>query len=100
MGHSLRLVCRVFSNAISVGNRWNRDQVVKVCDFALDCISSLQSRKIDGRGEKRPVLIFTDAAFEGGIATYGVVIIDRVSLKLEVFGGGTLPTSGCSGELK
>ena len=37
------------------------------------------------------MLIFTDAAFEGGVSTYyGVVIIDQVSSKREVFGGKIL----------
>ena len=40
-----------------------------------------------GRGEKRPVLIFTDAAFESGVSTYGVGIIDQVSSTWEVFCG-------------
>ena len=48
------------------------------CDFTLDCLSSLRGRSVDGRGERRPVLVFTDAAFEGGVSTYGVVIIDQV----------------------
>ncbi len=72
-----------------------------MCDFTLDCLSNLRSRSIDGRGEKRPVLIFTDAAFESGVSTYGVVIIDQVSSTREVF-GGAIPisisvNSGCSG---
>ena len=87
MGHSVRLACRVFASAISSGSRWNRQQVCRACDFTLDCISNLRSRCVDGRGEKRPVLVFTDAAFEGGVATYGVVIIDPVSSRREVFGG-------------
>ena len=34
------------------------------------------------------MLIFTDAAFEGGVvSTYGVVVIDQVPSKREVFGG-------------
>lgn len=89
MGHSVRLACRAFVSAISSGNRWNRQQVVRACNFTLDCISNLRSRCVDGRGEKRPVLIFTDAAFEGGVATYGVVVIDPISLRHEVFGGMT-----------
>ena len=56
------------------------------CDFTLDCLSNLRGRSVDGRGERRPVLVFTDAAFEGGVSTYGVVIIDQVSSKREVFG--------------
>ena len=59
----------------------------QACDFTLDCLSNLRSRSIDGRGEKRPVLIFIDAAFESGVSTYGVVIIDQVSSTREVFGG-------------
>ena len=33
------------------------------------------------------MLVFTDAPFQGGVSTYGVVIIDQVSSKREVFGG-------------
>ena len=87
MGHSVRLACRVFASAISSGNRWSRQQVDRACSFTLDCITNLRSRCVDGRGEKRPVLIFTDAAFEGGVATYGVVCLDPVSGRREVFGG-------------
>ena len=87
MGHSARLACRVFASAISAGHRWSRQQVCHACDFTLDCLSNLRGRTVDGRGERRPVLVFTDAAFEGGVSTYGVVIIDQVSSKREVFGG-------------
>ena len=87
MGHSVRLACRVFASAISAGNRWNRQQVVHACDFTLHCLLNLRERTIDSRGERRPVLVFTDAAFKGGVSTYGVVIIDQVSSKREVFGG-------------
>ena len=86
MGHSVRLACRVFASAISSGNQWNRQQVCRACDLALDCISNLRSWTVDGRGERRPVPIFTDAAFEGGVSTYGVVVIDQVCSKREVFG--------------
>ena len=87
MGHSVRLACRVFASAISAGNRWSRQQVCHACDFTLECLSNLRGRTVDGRGERKPVLIFTDAAFEGGVCTYGVGIIDQVSSKREVFGG-------------
>ncbi len=90
IGHSVRLACRVFASAISAGRRWSRHQVCHACDFTLDCLSSLRGRSVGGRGERRPVLVFTDAAFEGGVSTYGVVIIDQVSSKREVFGGEIL----------
>ena len=86
MGHSVRLACRALASAIAAGNSWSRLQVCHACDFTLDCLSNLRGRSVDGRGERRPVLVFTDAAFEGGVSAYGVVIIDQVSSKREVFG--------------
>ena len=91
MGHSVRLACRVFASAISAGNRRSRQQVVHACDFTLDCLLNLRERTIDSRGERRPVLVFTDGAFEGGVSTYGVVIIAQVSSKREVFRGEIPP---------
>ena len=99
MGHSVRLACRVFASAIAAGNRWSRKQVCR--DFTWDCLWNLRGRSVDGRGERRPVLIFTDAAFKDGVCTYGVVVIDQVSSKREVFGGefrNISLISGCSGD--
>lgn len=87
MGHSVKLACRVFASAFSAGSRWSRHQVCHACDFSLACLANLRGRTVDVRGERKPVLIFTDAAFEGGVSTYGVVIVDEVSSKRDVFGG-------------
>ena len=87
VGHSVKLACRVFASAFSAGSRWSRHQVCHACDFTLECLANLRGRTVDVRGERKPVLIFTGAAFEGGVSTYGVVIVDEVSSKRDVFGG-------------
>lgn len=37
------------------------------CDFTLECLANLRGRTVDVRSERKPVLIFTGAAFEGGV---------------------------------
>lgn len=47
-----------------------------LCEYAKSMLTSLGPRTHTLRGERRPVLIFTDGAWEDGSATAGVIISD------------------------
>ena len=44
-------------------------------------------RVLDLRAKCRPLVVFTDAALEGGVATWGFALIDPASGRREVAGG-------------
>lgn len=59
----------------------------KFCDYAIGAISQSQPREIRVGGERCPILIFTDGAWEDGRAGIGAVVIDAVAGYAEVFHG-------------
>ena len=42
-------------------------------------VGQLTPKTVEPDGETAPVLIFTDAAYEDDVATWGIVVIDMIS---------------------
>ena len=50
-------------------------------------VGQLAPRTVEPDGETAPVLIFTDAAYEENVATWGIVVIDMISNTRTALGG-------------
>ena len=90
-GKSMKIACLGFSLAANGRPLLPRD-VRDLCRFTSQLLDKVARRVVDCSGCKVPVLIFTDAAFEEGKATWGAVALDPQSGLREV-AGGEVPTS-------
>ena len=50
-------------------------------------VGQLAPKTVEPDGETAPVLILTDAAYEAGVATWGIVLIDMISATCTALGG-------------
>lgn len=87
MGRSLKVVCRAFSNLAAMDRKLKREDVEHLCEWAANIISQLQPRVLTRGGITSSVLVFTDAAYEAGVATWGIVLIDELSGTTSVISG-------------
>ena len=95
MGRSLKVVCRAFSNLAAMEKKLKPEEVRHLCNWTGKVISQLQPRTLSRGGLTSSVNIFTDAAFESGVASWGVVVIDDYSGICEVLElGGSLDCFG------
>ena len=93
----MKMVCRALANFVSKPTRAAGD-IQALATFALAQLNTLQPRKINLRGPKSRVLIFTNASCESGVARWGICTIDQHSGLREV-SGGVVPASLVSGLL-
>lgn len=71
MGHALKVAMRAFA-AISVKpTDVMPSELAKLCSWTSDVIARLEPRTIPRAVELSPVLVFTDAAFEDQVASWG-----------------------------
>lgn len=87
MGHALKVAMRAFA-AISVKpTDVMPSELAKLCSWTSDVIARLEPRTIPRAVELSPVLVFTDAAFEDQVASWGGVVVDKISGVRQVAGG-------------
>ena len=87
MGHALKVAMRAFA-AISVKpTNVMPSELAKLCSWTSDVIARLEPRTIPRAVELSPVLVFTDAAFEDQVASWGGVVVDKISGVRQVAGG-------------
>ncbi|CAE7035336.1 gpt [Symbiodinium sp. CCMP2592] len=87
-GRSLKLVCRALSNFVYANRTWTQDEVKALGAY----LKRLTPKTMCLSGVLRPLVIFTDAAYEKGAATWGLVVLDPASGRREV-AGGQIPSS-------
>ena len=85
-GRTLKVACRAIANLLS-GQPFSRRQISLFGAYLESTLRCLKPRQFRCADPSDKVLVFTDAAFEGGQATWGVVILDLVSNRREVSGG-------------
>ncbi len=86
MGSSLRVACRAFAN-LSSEPKVNQQDLIRLCDWTSETVKFLKPRDVQLKNDQQPVIIFSDAAFEDSVATWGIVVIDPASGRREVMGG-------------
>jgi hypothetical protein len=67
-------------------NRRLRD-LADFCDYAMTALKSSKPRVLSAFSERRPVLIFTDGAWENQVASIGAAIVDLATNQRWVIAG-------------
>eukprot|EP00438_Fugacium_kawagutii_P033030 Skav231048 [mRNA] locus=scaffold2842:20283:21575:+ [translate_table: standard] len=68
----------------------SRVEVASFCDQTMHCLRNLKPRYISVLANSVPIIVYTDGAFEAGVATWGGVVIDHYS-SVAVVHHGVLP---------
>ena len=87
MGRRLKLASRAFANLGVRGEDVPASSVRQLCKWTIEMLGSSTPRWWDCLGRSDPVVIFTDASYEKGIARWGVVVIDPVTSTRRVASG-------------
>ena len=87
LGKTLLVAARAFAHVTTDGQKATGEQIRELCAWTHAMVGTLSPKKVDPGGEATPVLVFTDAAYEDGIATWGIVIVDPVSQFRTALGG-------------
>ena len=91
-GRGLKLLQRALGSFLRDPGMRTVSDLRSLCSFGVDLIDACTPRIFACRGPVSPVVIFTDAAYEHGIASYGVVVIDRFT-DTRLVAGGRIPDS-------
>ena len=87
MGQSLKLACRVFASlSVNIPSCTFQD-IDSLFSWTEALLDRLEPRILSCSGLAASVLIFTDAAYEDGSATWGCVVVDPLTNMSEVSGG-------------
>jgi hypothetical protein len=78
-GRFLHEVCAEVMNLGTSGVHGQASKLADFCDYAVDVLRRSMPRKLGVFAERRPILIFTDGAWEDGHAGIGAVIIVMAS---------------------
>ena len=90
LGHSLKLAIQAFTAFTVVAARpqlVTPSEVARLCDWTAGLLTRLRPKQFPLCSEIAPAVIYTDAAFEDGVATWGVVLDDPVTDTRLAFGG-------------
>ena len=77
MGRAIKFPTYLLSNYEQW--RYDKSQVAAIVDSTCEMLEALQPRIVRCFEVKTPLIVYTDAAFEGGVATWGAILFDRHS---------------------
>ena len=86
-GRHLFQVCAEIVNFMSASATSRRANVSDFCDYAADMLERSKPRTISSKGERRPVLVFTDGAWESDTSGLGAVLVDCATGEKHVLAG-------------
>ncbi|CAE7805718.1 unnamed protein product [Symbiodinium sp. CCMP2592] len=86
-GRAMKMLQRALGSFIRNPEDRSASEFRTLCEFGIRLIDECKPRVFACRGPEQPVLIFTDAAYEKGVATYGVVVLDPFTSSKLVAGG-------------
>ena len=81
MGRALQPLAR------SLGWKQSREDFVSLCDGILSILGKCTPRHISWHSPAPPLILFTDASYEGGVAGIGAVLVDTLGGRPEVYDG-------------
>ena len=88
----LRLGLRVWTSfEDAAASAWKLHSRTRGSNYWFDWFENCKPRVFGCRGSERSVLIFTDAAYEKGVASYGVILVDLFASSQLVSGGTIAP---------
>ena len=71
LGKTLLVSARAFAHLTTDGQEATSAHIKELCAWSHTMVGTLLPKTVDPTGEATPVLVFTDAAYEDGIATWG-----------------------------
>ncbi|CAE7270056.1 SLC24A2 [Symbiodinium sp. CCMP2592] len=86
-GRALKMLQRALGSFIRNPEDRSASDFRTLCEFGIRLIDECKPRVFACRGPEQPVLIFTDAAYEKDVATFGVVVLDPFTSSKLVAGG-------------
>lgn len=92
MGHSVKIAARAFAYLSSDRRSCKPGALRDLCMWTTDLFTALRAKEVRAGEDKAPVIVFADAAYEDGVATWGIVLVDPVS-GLRTAAGGKIPSS-------
>ena len=92
LGKSLLVSARAFAHLTTEGHKASPEQIEQLCAWTHAMVGTLKPKRLDPEGVAKPVLVFTDAAYENGVATWGIVVIDPAT-EVRTALGGEIPAS-------
>ncbi|OLP75775.1 hypothetical protein AK812_SmicGene44377 [Symbiodinium microadriaticum] len=90
-GRALKMLQRALGSFIREPEVRTAADLRALCEFGIKLLENCKPQVFGCRGPERPVLIFTDAAYEKGVASYGVVLVDPFTSSRLVGGGKIAP---------
>ena len=87
LGATLRLAARAFSSMSSGKYPRCRESYRRLCEWLATLLDRVKPRLIDLSAGAQPILVFTDASWDGANAGWGCVIIDQFDNTKIVAGG-------------
>ncbi|CAK9052971.1 unnamed protein product [Durusdinium trenchii] len=87
LGHTMRIAARAFAALTMDSCKPAPGQITDLCTWATGVLQFLAPKVIDPSGDPRPVVLFTDAAYEDDVATWGMVLLDPVTDTRTAVGG-------------
>ena len=81
MGRMLQPLAR------SLSWKMSPDEHADLCSAILDTLGKCKPRTVSWRSPAQPILLFTDASYEGGRSGIGAVLVDTLGGKPEIFDG-------------
>ena len=76
---ALRFLVSAFERLSHVPSKYGAKDLRALCSLAMTMLKSLPPRKYTASEMKEPLLLFTDGAWEDGVATAGAVFFDPLS---------------------
>ena len=73
-GHCLKLHCRAFSNLSAISERPPLGATAELHRFVTETVQQMEPKRWKCTQLEKPWVIFTDGAFEDGVATIGAVV--------------------------
>lgn len=82
---ALRFLVSSFGRSADLPKSISKQDLQLLCQLAKSMLQSMPARKYEAKSFTDPCLIFTDGAWEGGIASAGAVVYDPRKDKTMVF---------------
>ena len=84
-GRRLQQVCSEMFALTKPGALVNERDIISYCDYAMAASESCKPRVLKAGSIAAPVHVFTDGAWEGGVASLGSVVVDTLNGQSMVF---------------
>ena len=86
MGHHLKPASHALSKFLTSEGGSHKDRV-NLCDLTSTLLTSMKPRVVSILNSCRPIVIYTDGAYESGTGTWGAMLLDPRDGSCKIFGG-------------